>query len=221
VLAVLAGLQRELMPRVGDLLALGVPDRRPKTLAALFPELTARPETFLVGEPGALTTGRLDQLRSLAPRFAKWAAELAALGPPDTYVHDDLHEDHIFARHQNGVWRYTFFDFGDACITHPFVQLVSHPRFAAKRFEPRGDPVIELLQEKYLSHWRDFGPAGNLQRALNLALVLGCVVRALTWVNACAGHLDTLAGPLREAYASRLGFWMMQIRERSQLLGVN
>lgn len=216
-LALLTGIQRELMPRTGELLALGVPDRRPEALAALFPELTARPETFLVGEPGALTTAQLEHLRSLAPRVAEWAAELVALGPPDTYVHDDLHEDHIFAHQQDSVWRYTFFDFGDACITHPFVQLVSHPRFAARRFEPRGDPVIELLQGKYLSHWLDFGTPASLHRALNLALVLGCVVRALTWVNACAGHLDTLAGPLREAYASRLGFWMVQIGERSAI----
>jgi hypothetical protein len=216
VLALQAGVQRELMPRAGELLALGVPDRRPHVLPGLFAELTARPEIFLDGEPDALTAAQLDELRALAPRVAVWADELANLGPPDTFVHDDFHEDHVFAsRRPDGVWRYTFFDFGDACLSHPFVQLISQPRFAVNRFELHGDPVRDRLQEEYLGHWRDFAPMTRLRRALAGALILGCVVRALTWVNACADHLDTLAGPLREAYASRLAFWMRQIGERS------
>jgi aminoglycoside/choline kinase family phosphotransferase len=216
VLALIAGVQRELTPRTGELLALGVPERRPAALAALFADLVTLPEVFLMGEPGALSGAQLAQLQALAPRVAAWAAELAALGPPDTYFHDDFHEDHVFAHRRNGGWRYAFFDFGDAGIGHPFLQLVSHPRFSAARFQMRGDPVIERLQENYLGSWRDCGGAAELRRALDLALILGCIARALTWVNACADHLDQLPDFLRDAYRTKLAFWMMQTSLRGE-----
>jgi hypothetical protein len=218
VLALIAGVQRELTPRTGELLALGVPDRRPAALAALFADLANQPEVFLIGEPGALSDAQLAQLQALAPRVAAWAAELAALGPPDTYFHDDFHEDHIFAHRRDGNWNYVFYDFGDAAIGHPFLQLVSHPRFSAARFQMRGDPVIERLQENYLNSWLDYGRAAERQRALDLALILGCIARALTWVNACAGHLDELPEFLRDAYRSKLAFWLSQISERMALV---
>jgi hypothetical protein len=216
VLALIAGVQRELTPRVAELAASGVPDRRPAALAALFSDLINRPEVFLMGEPGALSDAQLARLQALAPRVAAWAAELATLGPPDTYFHDDFHEDHVFAHWRVGDWRYVFFDFGDAGIGHPFLQLVSHPRFSAARFQMRGDPVIERLQEKYLSAWHNCGDAAERRRAVDLALILGCIARALTWVNACAGHLDQLPEFLRDAYRSRLAFWMMQTSLRGE-----
>ncbi len=218
VLALIAGVQREMTPRAAELLAGAVPDRRPAILPDQFAAILARPDRLLVGEPGALTTAGLGRLRARAPRVQDICVELAAAGPPDTFVHDDFHEDHIFAREQGGAWRYAFFDFGDACITHPFVQLVSQPRFAANRFEVDDDPIKKSLREFYLSHWLDFAPPKALARALSLALVAGCIVRALTWVNACGAHLDELPAGLREVYGSRLAFWLLQIGRRIELL---
>jgi hypothetical protein len=207
------------MPRAGELLALGVPDRRPAVLPDLFTAILARPDRLLVGEPGALTAADLDRLLTVAARMGEVCAELTAAGPPDTFVHDDFHEDHVFASRQpDGAWRYTFFDFGDACVTHPFVQLVSQPRFASNRFGVTVDPTQKLLREEYLSHWLDFASPAALERALALALIAGCVIRALTWINACGDYLDDIPTALRDAYASRLAFWIRQIPARKEAL---
>ena len=215
VLALQAAVQRDMMPAADDLLALGVLDRRPTVLPGLLAALLERPEHLLVGEPDALTPDDVTQLRALLPRLSVICDELAAIGPPDTFVHDDFHEDHIFTIAQpDGTWRYVFFDFGDACIGHPFMQLVSQPRFASNRFGIEVDPVQELLRENYLSRWQDYGLSEALQGALTLALIAGCVIRALTWVNACGAYVDEIPAELRSAYRSRLAFWMMQIAAR-------
>lgn len=215
VLALQAGLQRELTPKAGQLLALGVLDRRPAGLPGMFHSILDQPAKLLAGEPGALTTAGIDQLRALKPQLKDMCAELAAVGPPDTFVHDDFHEDHIFAHRQpSGDWRYLFMDFGDACVGHPFMQLVSQPRFAANRFEIEADPIQRWLREFYLSHWLDFGRPETLERSLSLALIAGCIIRALTWIDACGEHLNEVPPYLREAYRSRVAFWMMQIPRR-------
>lgn len=215
VLALQATVQRDAMPAADEMLRLGVLDRRPVVLPGLFAALLAQPERLLVGEPDALTQDDVARLRALLPPLTALCDELVAIGPPDTFVHDDFHEDHIFAaRRPDGAWRYVFFDFGDACVGHPFMQLVSQPRFASNRFGIEVDPVQDQLREIYLSHWPDFGPPAALQRALTLALIAGCVIRALTWVNACGEHLDAIPTPLRHAYRSRLAFWMRQTAAR-------
>jgi hypothetical protein len=219
VLALQAGVQRDLIPAAGELLGLGVLDRRPARLVELFAATLEQPDRLLAGEPEAITPADVVQLREQVPRLRHLCLELVATGPPDTFVHDDFHEDHIFAAPQpDGTWRYTFFDFGDACISHPFVQLVSQPRFANNRFGIEVDPVQAQLRELYLAQWRDFASPHLLERGLTLALIAGCVIRALTWVNACAGHLDELSRDLRDAYASRLAFWLRQVGERMALL---
>lgn len=218
VLGLLSSVQREMIGHADRLPALGVPDRRPAVLPALLADLLERPERLLTGAPGALTTADLAKLRAFRPAFNDLCAELVTIGPPDTYVHDDLHEDHVFARRlPDGDWRYTFFDYGDACVAHPFTQLVSQPRFAAQRFARGVDPVLKSLHEDYLRHWADFAPLPALRRGLSIALALGGVIRALTWVNACGDHLDEIPAFLRDAYGERVAFWLMQVVERAEM----
>ncbi len=215
VLALLAGVQREMMSRTADLLALGLPDRRPLALPGLLAGLLARPDRLLVGHPGALTTDDVARLQAVAARVAELAAELAAAGPPPTYVHDDLHEDHIFAHAEpDGAWRYTFFDYGDACLAHPFMQLVARPRFVPGRFGAGGDEALASLHEDYLYRWGGDAPLPALRRALALALALGGIMRATTWVNACGDQVDTLSPELRGFYAEGTAFWLRQVAER-------
>ena len=215
VLRLQAAVQRQLTPAAGRLLQDSVPDRRPAALTELLEPLLERPDLLLAGHPGAMTRGDIARLQGMLPQLGDLALELAAIGPPDTFVHDDFHEDHIFATvRPDGTWRYVFFDFGDACISHPFVQLVSQPRFAGNRFGVDIDPAQDWLREVYLAKWRDFAPRAMLDRALALALITGCVVRALTWVNACQGHLDVLPPDLLHAYGTRVAFWLRQIGER-------
>ena len=222
VLALQAGVQRQLIPAAESLLQSGVPDRRPATLPQLLEPMLERPDLLLAGHPGAMTRDDIARLQGMLPQLGDLALELASIGPPDTFVHDDFHEEHIFATaRSDGTWRYVFFDFGDACISHPFVQLVSQPRFAENRFAVDVDPTQNRLREIYLAEWLDFAPHIMLNRALSLALITGCVVRALTWVNACQDHLDTLPPDLLHAYATRVAFWLRQIGERIDQLNDN
>lgn len=215
VLSLQAGVQRDLITATGRLLSAGVLDRRPAVLSHLLADILSRPDHLLAGYPGGMSAADLSNLHAITPRLAEACLELSEIGPPSTFVHDDFHEDHIFtAQGPDGSWRYVFFDFGDACISHPFIQLVSQPRFAGNRFGVEVDPIQSRLREIYLAHWQEFAPPPDLERAQSLALIAGCIVRALTWVNACGGHLWELTPDLTHAYATRVAFWLRQIGER-------
>jgi Ser/Thr protein kinase RdoA (MazF antagonist) len=76
--------------------------------------------------------------------------ELADRGIPDTLQHDDLHDGNLFVR--DG--RFVFFDWGDACVTHPFHTLVVTLRALAHRqgLGP-GAPELLRLRDAYLESW--------------------------------------------------------------------
>lgn len=103
-----AGLQADAAADVEALLAAGVPDRRLAVLPALY--------AALLEERTALGAEELRALRRLAPRVASLGEKLAGYGLPETIQHDDLHDGNVFVRDGG----YVFFDWGDACITHPF-----------------------------------------------------------------------------------------------------
>lgn len=214
VLGRLADLQIDLSQDVGRLLALGVPDRRPEILPALYRELLARPERLLHNAPEALTADDLPKLRALLPRVEAVCAELAASGPPVTLVHDDLHDGHIFVRLGENT-SYVFFDYGDACISHPFVQMVSAQRFWPIRSSIQPDHVtVEHLYGVYLSRWDVSMAVAERRRALDLALAVGTIVRALTWINAVGSYLDEVGAELRARYARGVAYWMRALLER-------
>ena len=217
VLLLIAEMQQNLLSQGKELLAAGL-DRRPQALPDLLGRLLDRPEQFLMGEPGALLPDELDRLRRAVPQLDRCCFELSTGGLPGTLVIDDLHEDHIFARSVDGSWQYAFFDFGDACVSHPFVQLVSEPRFVATRFESQTGVLLNSLHEEYVRAWLGFAPLPALERQAAVARAAGCIIRALTWTNACAGHLDELTGPLRVAYRTRLAFWLNQFVMRADEL---
>ena len=53
---------------------------------------------------------------ALAPRFAELCERLAGYGVPETLHHDDFHDANIFVCGD----RYTFADWGESCVAHPF-----------------------------------------------------------------------------------------------------
>src|SRR5678815_6102596 len=82
--------------------------------------LTDEPSLMIDQEKG-LTSAEFHQLQDLTPRFEQICADLIAFGIPDSLNHGDFHDGNVLLK--NG--RITFFDWGDASVTHPFVSLLT------------------------------------------------------------------------------------------------
>jgi hypothetical protein len=106
-------------------LAAGCHDRRLDRLAAQaeawLPQVEATGD--LPGIDGAtwLSDGELAAVRAALPQVLDCCAELAGFAVPPSIVHGDLHLGNV----ARGPAGYTFFDWTDACVAHPFLDLVT------------------------------------------------------------------------------------------------
>ena len=174
-----AALQVRLADRVDELVGIGVPDLR-------LPELSRRARVLAADEPmlrtareDALSEAELAQLREHGlPELDRLCAELASRGVPDSLQHDDLHDGNTFVRDR----AYVFFDWGDACVSHPFHTLVVTLRALAHRLglEP-GSAQLLRLRDAYLEPWEKFGTRAELVATADLARRTGTLQRALAW----------------------------------------
>lgn len=163
-----AELQRGLLPYTAEIEALGVP----RAYTAALPEVFDR----VVAANAALEPADTRMLRELRPRLVDWCGELAAAGIPDTLDHSDLHDGQLFAP---APGRFTFFDWGDAAVSHPFCGLMVPARRARERFGPG---VLPRLRDAYLEPWTGDGrTAAELRRAVSLACRLASIGRACSW----------------------------------------
>jgi len=200
-----ARLQRALTDRMPDLLALGTPDRRAEPLVAGFAEVVASEAELSHGRADRLTSDERTALTSLGPMLADRLRELAGLGVADTLQHDDLHGANVLVRDRRTV----IFDWGDACVSHPFFTLATTLRFASDNTGRAEDaPEILALRDAYLEPWSDRGSPAVLRNAADLARRIGQVPRALTFAaiaRAYPGEMDAypggLAGSLRRVLA--------------------
>jgi hypothetical protein len=160
-----ARLQRSYAGQADRLLAYGCVDRR---LAVLDAEIDR-----LLGPNPA--TERLEPAeRELLPRRAEELraaiAELAAIGVPETLLHGDLHPRNIAVR----GGRVLAFDWTDAAVSHPFLDLVT---FTEQRSPTSRDPG---LKDVYLAEWEEYATPGDLRRAFSLADELGALHQTMT-----------------------------------------
>ena len=168
VLTQYADLQRALVPRASELVHLGVPDARVCALPQIFDETVAGNRTLDVADR--------ERLLAFRPRLVDWCAELAAIGIPETLDHADLHDGQILVA---GAGRYTFFDWGDANVAHPFCSLLVAIDRAA---EQHGPDIVPRLLDVYLEPWTADGHTPtDLRRAAELACRLSQLTRAGSW----------------------------------------
>jgi hypothetical protein len=200
-----AELQRALAPYVGDALAYGTPDHRAAPLLEAFASAIDDEPSLSGARPDRLTPVERHALDRLVPTLERACRELGSLGIEDTIQHDDLHHGNVLVRDGRAV----VFDWGDACVSHPFLVLAVTLRFAAEATgRAEGDPRILALRDAYLEPWTDRAGAGQLLEAADLARRIGQASRTLTFhviARAYKGVIDAypggLAGSLRRVLA--------------------
>jgi hypothetical protein len=201
-----AQLQRDIVPRTEEILGLGTPDRRAKPLLAGFDEVVANERAVSEQRSDRLTDDeRRALLMSARPQITEALRGLAALGIDDTLQHDDLHHHNVLVR--DG--RMVIFDWGDSCVSHPFLTLAVTMRFAAQKTGHSEDaPEIVALRDAYLEPWSDRASTRELRDAAELGRRIGQVSRTLSFyavARAYPGVIDSypggFAGSLRRVLA--------------------
>ncbi|MFD0591190.1 phosphotransferase [Catellatospora coxensis] len=179
-----AELQRDLAPRAGEMIALGVPDMTAARLPGHFAALLDDPAVA-----GALPPEQLARLRAYEPAYRLLCERVAASALPVTVQHDDLHDANVLVG--DG---YRFFDWGDASVAHPFAVLLIALRIAADRYDLKpGDPVLARLRDAYLEPWTGYGTRAELAAEIESAVQTAKVSRALSWQRLDGADADALA----------------------------
>ncbi|NUR40609.1 MAG: aminoglycoside phosphotransferase family protein [Streptomyces sp.] len=169
-----ARMQRALIPYVAEMDRLGVPDARAAALPGIFDTALSRNT--------ALDPADRTRLHALRPRLLDWCAELAATGVPDSLDHCDLHDGQLF---RPAPGRFTFFDWGDAHVSHPFCSFTVPARRVRERYGPEALP---RLRDAYLEPWTEDGRTlPELRRALTLATRLGALAPTRAWTRLFPG----------------------------------
>jgi hypothetical protein len=191
-----AKLQIGLAEHISEILDLGLPDHRPAALPALYTKLLTDEESLMIDQPKGLTSSEFRQLRDLRPRFKQTCSDLAAFGIPDSLNHGDFHDGNILLK--DG--RITFFDWGDASLTHPFVSLRTFfvsIEIALELDDYSFTPEMSALLDRYLEPWGKFASKGALLTAHSFSKPVASIVKALSWHKT----ISRLDGSLREEYA--------------------
>jgi hypothetical protein len=158
-------IQRDSAAAVDELLELGCHDRRLEQLSAQAAMLAADAAAL-----SGLTDAERAQFRLALPRLQAMCATLAACGIPPTLVHGDLHLKSMAV----SAGREQFFDWTDACVSHPFFDLIS-----VFGEEDRTRQV--QLQDAYLAVWSDCAPVERLREAWALAQPLSDLHQAISY----------------------------------------
>ena len=164
VLSTFARMQLETSSRQDELLELGAIDRRPAWLASRIRSLLRSPEAL------GLEDDEVERVSALEPRFVEMCERLAAGAVPDALVHGDLHPSNV-AGDGSG---YVFFDWTDACLTHPFLDLliVLFEEDAGRR---------RSLRDAYLGVWAEVAPEDELLELWAVAEPLASLNQAVSY----------------------------------------
>jgi hypothetical protein len=174
VLPLYAGVQLDVADAAGELLAAGAPDLRLAVLPRRFEEL--------LDGLGALPEGERSRLRGRIPQVAELCHELAGFGLAETIQHDDFHDGQVYVREG----RYLLLDWGDACVSHPFLTLAVtlEGAIAWGVDDVQGSVDVTPYRDAYLEPFLRAGGGADLSRAVEIALRLGWACRAVN------GHVE-------------------------------
>ncbi len=162
-----------------ELLKLGAPDRRARSLAMQYEGLLKDRPLLRIGLKDGLTQRQYGNLVDLVPQVREWCGQIAGT-LPDTIQHDDLHDGQVFLK--DG--RYRILDWGDAVVSHPFYSLTVTLRSVGHTFKLKNDaPELKRLTELYLEPFTAVATKKKLVENYAIARKLGRMCRALTWAS--------------------------------------
>jgi len=167
----MAQVQVAVARRADELRETGLPERG---LASTGRELADMRRTRM--PVGQLDGRRHRELEDGLDRALGLLDELAACGLPDALVHGDLHPANVVVAADGAV----IFDWSDACLGHPVLDLVhlcaDRPRTAPSELN-WNTPWVQA----YLAPWREGCTESTLRRALALADVADLAFQAVTY----------------------------------------
>jgi aminoglycoside/choline kinase family phosphotransferase len=201
-------LQKKAIPYTGQLLAIGVPDRRPDKLPALFEQIIADTPALLVGQTDGVSEADLARLRAITPAVQAMGEQLAANPIPLTLQHDDFHTGNIGLKEG----RYCFFDWGESFIAHPFYSLLIALRDARYILE-YDDETLHRIRDTYLDGWTEYAPMEYLYELLDITHRLAALGRALSWWQVMP-HADE---HYRAENADAVPYWLLTFLNNTPL----
>lgn len=214
VLALAAKLQRAAETDIDELAQMGVPRKGLDDLLAVYSRLMDEPWRLRAGDPAGVAVSEVEPMRRMGDRLERAFAELAAVGVPDSLVHEEPHDRHIFVREENGPGRYVFYDWGDACIGQPFMWPALPLRDMAEDFPEALTPrAWDDLSSVYLRPWLDIAPLPVLQRVLPVGMVAACVARAQTWMLVEDVYGQDVPQLVLDFYPRAMAYWLRRVRD--------
>jgi hypothetical protein len=170
-----ASIQQLWLGRSEELIALGLPIR---TLADLAAEVGAMTQDTALW--GRLPLELRERWLATAPMLVESCQRLDEIGPGPTLVHGDFHPWNVAF----GPAATRVFDWTDAAVSHPFVDLATYVFRSQDRSVRRG------LVDAYVDAWSMMGSEASLREAAALGLVVGALYQVQTY----RALLPTLVG---------------------------
>ena len=190
-LETLGNLQRTSAVSIASLLTSGCRDRRPMTLPREVEELVSEGTKWL-------SDASARRLRAGLSRFRDRCEEVAGAPIPNTLVHGDFHAENIAI--SDG--RCLIFDWTDACVAHPFVDLATFLRYAERGSIDR--TTRERWRDHYLRGWEEFAPYDVARHVFELVTPLAAMHQVISyrWL------LESLDPSERWQFGSALDDWL-------------
>jgi len=185
-----------LAEHVTEMLSLRLPDHRLSVLPSLYKQVLADETSLMIDQEKGLTSAEWGLLRDKSSRFEQICEELAAYGISESLNHGDFHDGNVLLRDN----RITFFDWGDADVTHPFVSLRTFFVSIENSLELDDysfTPEMAELLDLYLEPFQRFASSEGLRSAYRVSKPVASIVKALAWHQGITRMDDSL----REEYA--------------------
>lgn len=197
---VLVPLQAEQAARVGDLLALWLPDWRDGPLIDAINSVADRAARDLSAEDLATLAPFLHGLPARLDRIADY-------GLPDTLVHGDFHSGNFRGRGDE----LTLLDWGDSGVGNPLLDLAAF----LDRAPPAQSPV---LRDHWCELWRQLAPGSDPARSAALIAPVAAARQAVIY----QGFLDRIEPSEHPYHRADPADWLARtaglLREESQSL---